>query len=174
LGDARERGWTARTAYPTSRRRGRWRSILEERAVRSSELGSAVDHGYAEPAMDHSVMRSTQEHEIRQSGVAAVGPVANVVRVGPAGWTLAARETTSAVTNSYRSTERRRNDLRLAAELQRLGRRICDHACDRRVAGETASGLWRDRPYVLERRASAGASLQRNELIAASLSNTCS
>src|ERR671919_1575362 len=138
LGDGGEHGWTARRS-PTSRRRGRWRSILEERAVRSSELGPAVDHGDAEPAMDHSVVRPTQEHEVRQPGLAAVGPMSNVVSVGPAGWTVTARETTSAVTNRDRSTERSRDDLRLAAELQRLRARIDDHARDRRITREPTS-----------------------------------
>jgi hypothetical protein len=107
----------------------------------------------SEPAMDRPVMRSAQQDEIRDGGLAAVRPVPNVVGIAPPRRAIAAREAASSVAHGDGPTQRRRHDLGPAAEVERFRARVDEHPRDVRVARDAPRGLRCDRAGILECRA---------------------
>ena len=80
------------------------------------------------------MMPTAEQHEIRQCRRAAVGPVADVMRLAEA--PVAAREATSAVAMEKRASQRRRDRARLGADVEDAPVGIVLHHDSTRVAAE--------------------------------------
>ena len=98
------------------------------------------------------MVRPAKEDEVAERRLATIGPVPNVVRVAPAGWTSAAREPASVVADRDSSSQWRRHDLRRPPQIHRLRGAIRDDPAHVRVAREPPSGFRRDRAHVIELR----------------------
>ena len=112
---------------------------------RRDELGVAVA---AEPhgpvaAVDVAVVVTAEQHRVGHAGVAAVGPVPDVVAVAPAWWAVAAGEGAAAVAEHECPAERTADEASLSTDVEWLAGAAEDGGQDRasQASRRTASGV---------------------------------
>src|SRR4051812_44659922 len=88
--------------------------------------------------VDDVVVVLAEQHQVVKGGRAAVGPVLDVVGVGPPWWAPAAGERAPAVSGDQRPAQPGWDDPGGAADVQRLGRRPEHDGDDGGVAGQLA------------------------------------
>src|ERR1700722_12763456 len=94
-------------------------------------------------------MKATELHQIRQLGLASVGPMMDVVRVDiPRVRTT--RESATAIACVERTAGRRRNATRLAPHIERLAPLIFHHPDNTGVTGQAPHCLYSERRPVLQ------------------------
>ena len=117
-------------------------------AIRRSPCGrSTFMHG--------AMMEAAQRDEIGRLGLAAIRPVLDVVHVDVAR-VAAAGKAAALVARGEQAAQRRGDDARLAADVERLAVLVLDERDDAGVAGEAARGFGGDGGAVLDL-AAAGA-----------------
>ena len=123
---------------------------LDGQPVRIGEPERAVIKAlHVEPAFVHQpVMGRTKEDEIVQRGLAAVGPVLDVMAVEPVGGG-AAGEAAPAVAVRERAAYRRRDAAGTAPDAERFAIRTIHHGDDAGIAAQPSGGLCRDGGAVL-------------------------
>jgi hypothetical protein len=107
------------------------------------ELGSAVER--VEPdlprrGVDQGVVGTAEEHEVVEAGVAAVGPVSEVVGVAGEWHPAAAGEPAVLVAQHERFPDRCRHQALGATHVEHLAQRAEDGGDDLGVAGQPADG----------------------------------
>ena len=106
-----------------------------------------LDHHAA--FVHRAVMRAAQRDEIAEPGLAALGPVMDVMAVDVF-LVSAAREDAALVAGFQRATQSRRDSPRLAADVERLTFAIFKDLDDTCVAREAAHRFDRDRRAIIE------------------------
>jgi hypothetical protein len=94
-------------------------------------------------------MATTQQDEVRERRRATVGPVHDVVGVGPRVRPVAAGEPASPIPHDQGSADRRRDDLGPSADVEWLRRSRQHDARHGGVAAEAPSDLDRHGTYVV-------------------------
>ena len=91
--------------------------------------------------MCRGVVSATQEHEVVETRIAAIGPVDDVVSIGPRGGCGAPFPCTATVALFQCSSNRRGDRASPAADVEYLGARAEDHRDDPSVAGKPTKRL---------------------------------
>src|SRR5918995_994868 len=96
-------------------------SAVEDGPIGSEEPWSLVRHLDAEPSVVHEpVVAPAEKDEVGKARRAAVRPMINMMRVAPARRSITAGEGAPTVANGDRPSKRRRHDLGLPSDVQRL------------------------------------------------------
>ena len=138
---------------------------VEDRPIGSGEPWSLVGHLDAEPSVVHeAVVAPTEKDEIVDARGAAVSPMINMVRVAPAGRSITAGEGAPAVANGDRAPKRRRHDLGLPSDVQRLRAAVGDHPAHGGVTRKLPGGLAAQPSNVFQVERAAGTPLERGDV----------
>ena len=100
--------------------------------------------------VDHSVVMATQQDGIVQAGLAALGPVFDVMSVCPSRWAPASWESAATVPGQQRFTNRRRYSAVLTPDIKRYAFAVENHRRQRGITGQHAGRFTTDPSHPLQ------------------------
>ena len=100
--------------------------------------------------VNHSVMVPTQQDGVAQAGLAAFGPVLDVMGIGPSRRATTSWERASTIARQQRFPYRRGDRAMFSTDVERYTFTVEDHRRQRGIAGQKPCGFTADRTHPLQ------------------------